>query len=513
MAPWAVAVWLVVWQLAAWALGSDLLLPGPVEVLVRTAELAGTAAFWGRVGFSLARIALGFAAGAVAAALAAVAAARWHAVETLAAPLMLLMKSVPVASITVLALIWLRAANLAVLVVALVVVPIVYENVLEGLRSLDPRLRELAHVLRIRPGRRARLLEAPHLLPHLRSALTLGLGMAWKAGVAAEVIGIPAGSLGEALYDTKITFDTAGLFAVTLAVVVLSAACTGALRLALAAVEPVATGAAGAAPGLERINGDPVDEVAAPADAAGSSSSSLGAGHAPTLTCAHVAKSFGDTPVLNDISLSVCAGTPCCLMAPSGCGKTTLLAIVAGLTPADAGTISYQNGDARHGDGRRGPCDARTSPATRTPRISLMFQDDRLAEQASVLANARIALESADAAWDEAPRLLEALGLGDHLLAPASSCSGGQRRRVALARTLLTPHEVLLLDEPFTGLDPDARANAAAIVRDREQGRVVLLATHDEHDAELLGAEVVRLNAASNGPAAQASSPEETSAD
>ena len=189
---WAGAFWLAIWQLAAIALGSELLLPGPAAVLARLVEMAPQPAFWARVGFSLVRIAGGFALGAVYGTVGAFAGARRRIVEELLAPLMALAKSVPVASITVLALIWLRAANLAVLVVLLVVLPIVYENVLQGLRATDGKLEEAARLYHVPPVRRLRFLVMPTLFPYLSTALALGLSTAWKAGVAAEVFGIPA---------------------------------------------------------------------------------------------------------------------------------------------------------------------------------------------------------------------------------------------------------------------------------------------------------------------------------
>ena len=129
----------------------------------------------------------------------------------------------------------------------------------------------------------------------------------------------------------------------------------------------------------------------------------------------------------------------------------------------------------------------------------MAFQDDRLADQASALANVRLPLTPGTAAWDAAPALLRALGLGERLLSPASTCSGGERRRIALTRALLAPHGILLLDEPFTGLDATARERAAMLVRSREQNRIVIIATHDRVDAELLGARVIHLVAGERG--------------
>lgn len=464
LAPWAIAAWLAVWQLASMALGSALLLPGPLDVCARLVALVPTAAFWQRVCFSLARIAVGFALGAITGVLGAFAAARWRRADELLAPFIALARSVPVASITVLALIWLRAANLAVLVVLLVVLPLVYENVLNGLRATDRALDDMAVLFALPAMRRMRFLVLPQLYPYLSAALTTALGMAWKAGVAAEVIGIPAGSLGEAIYDAKIYFDTAGLFAVTLAVVLASALTTQLVRLMLAAAEPLLCGHAGHVRAYESR------EHASVKDAEDTRECSVS-----SLVIRSLSKTYDGHPILSDLSFTAQMGTPVVIMAPSGTGKTTLLRMIAELEAPDTGNIDIE-GNTRW-----------------QPRISMVFQDDRLANQASALANVRLPLERGSSAWEEAPRLLEQLGLGERLHAPVGTCSGGERRRIALARALLAPHDILLLDEPFAGLDTEAHKHTAALIRAREERRIVIVASHDAYDAQLLGARIMRL--------------------
>ena len=92
-----------------------------------------------------------------------------------------------------------------------------------------------------------------------------------------------------------------------------------------------------------------------------------------------------------------------------------------------------------------------------------------------------------------AEELAERFGIGERQLAPEGTCSGGERRRIGLARALLAPHEILLLDEPFNGLDAATREHVATIIRERERGRIVIMASHDERDAELIGARIVRV--------------------
>lgn len=218
----AVVLALSVWQAASWAVGSALLLPGPVTVLGRLCALAVTAAFRRAVAFSFCRIAGGFALALVLAFVLALAAGRWPVVEVLLRPYVLAIKAVPVASFIILALVWLNSRSLSLFISALMVFPPVYLNVLEGICRTDRRLLEMARVFRVPLGRRLRGIYLPQVMPYFRTAVSLGLGLCWKAGAAAEIIGLPAGSMGERLYTAKVYFQTADLFAWTVTIVAVS---------------------------------------------------------------------------------------------------------------------------------------------------------------------------------------------------------------------------------------------------------------------------------------------------
>lgn len=233
----AICFWLIVWQVAAAAIGSRIILVGPLEVLARLGELALDASFWRSIGISLARIALGFATATVAAVLLAAAASRARAVRELLAPLVGAVKAAPVASFVILLLIWVPSRNLSVMISFLMTFPIVYTNVLEGIDQTDPQLLQMADVFGVRGWDRVRTVYAAEVLPYLRAGLSLAVGLAWKSGIAAEVIGLPDPSIGVHLYDAKVYLDTPDLFAWTLAIVALSVAIEAVLGRALAAVE------------------------------------------------------------------------------------------------------------------------------------------------------------------------------------------------------------------------------------------------------------------------------------
>ena len=224
---WAAAFWLLVWEGASLALASTtggrmLLLASPVQALGRLIDLAGTPEFWQAAAFSSLRILGGFFLSCVLAVALAALAARLRWVRELLSPLVAVVKAVPVVSFIILALIFFSSENLSLLISALMVFPPVYLNVLEGIGHTDVQLLEMARVFRVPLSRQLRGIYLPAVLPYFRSAVSLGLGLCWKSGAAAEVIGLPEGSIGEALYTAKVYFQTGDLFAWTAVIVTIS---------------------------------------------------------------------------------------------------------------------------------------------------------------------------------------------------------------------------------------------------------------------------------------------------
>lgn len=218
----AVLFSLALWQAAASAIGERILLASPVEVLERLFVLLGEDGFAAAVTYTFTRIVAGFFLGLSFGVLLAVAAGRFAPIEILLRPIMATVKSVPVASFIVIALIWLSSAKLSVFISFLIVLPVVYSNVLGGIRAIPRQMTEMADIFRLPWHRRLIYIWLPEIKQYLLSACAAALGMSWKAGVAAEIIGIPTGSVGEALYEAKLYLDTEGLLAWTVVVVLVS---------------------------------------------------------------------------------------------------------------------------------------------------------------------------------------------------------------------------------------------------------------------------------------------------
>lgn len=215
--------WLGIWQAASMLTARPVLFASPLDTARALLRLLPGGDFWRSVLGSFSRIALGFFLALLLGTLTGVAAFRFRLLRELVSPLLTLMKSVPVASFIILILVWFGSRQLAVIVALLIVFPLIYFATLSGLGSADGELLEMAKLHRVPGGRVAWQIYRPALWPYLRGACASALGMSWKAGIAAEVIGTPVHSIGEQMYLAKIYMDTAELFAWTLTVIVLSA--------------------------------------------------------------------------------------------------------------------------------------------------------------------------------------------------------------------------------------------------------------------------------------------------
>ena len=424
------AFWLAVWVLVAGLVAQPLILPGPGAVVVAMLRLVCDAGTWAILAGSGARILGGLALAAVCGGVLAGISSRSRAFAHLVAPALSFVKATPVACVVVLLLIWLGSARVSIAAVFLMALPGVYFSLVEGLTQADKPLEQMFRLHGVRGWRLFCAHTWREVLPFALSCARAVIGMSWKAGVAAELIGMAAGTVGERIYQAKLLIETADLLAWTVLVVAASWACEHVLVWLLRASGPAAWRAA----------------VRAHGRAGGSAG-----GGAP----AELAFAVGDrapwAPALDGLVLRVPAGGRTCVMGASGAGKSTLLALAAG---------------------ECAPC-------------SMVFQDVRLVEDVSALDNV---LVCADARVDasSATALLRLLVPGVDVHARVAELSGGQRRRVEIARALLCGGCAVILDEPFTGLDASARDATAEAVLDLLEGRMLLLATHDVADAQAL---------------------------
>lgn len=428
------AFWLAVWMLVAALVAQPLILPGPGAVALALLRLVCDGGTWAILAGSAARILGGLALAAVCGGALAGISSRSRAFAHLVAPVLSFVKATPVACVVVLLLIWLGSARVSIAAVFLVALPGVYFSLVEGLTQADKPLKQMFHLHGVCDWRLFCAHTWREVLPFVLSCARAVIGMSWKAGVAAELIGMATGTVGERIYQAKLLIETADLLAWTVLVVAASWACERVLVWLLRVSGPVAWRVA------VRTHGHGLRGRA---------------GAASDDAAAELALAVGDrapwAPALDGLVLNVPAGGRICVMGASGMGKSTLLSLTAG---------------------ERTPC-------------SMVFQDTRLVEDASALDNV---LVCADARVDasSAAALLRLLVPGIDVHACVAELSGGQRRRVEIARALLCSGGAVILDEPFTGLDTAARDACAEVVLDLLDGRILLLATYDAVDAQAL---------------------------
>ena len=214
--------WLIVWQIAAMAVNQAILLTKPVMVGKTLLRFLGESEFWLAITHSLLKIMLGFFLAMILGSGLAFLGAKFSFVHQLIYPILSIIKATPVASFIILALIWINSANLSTFIAFLMVLPMFYANIYQGLKNVDVKLLEVAKVFGLNKRRTFREVYLPSLKPYLISTCTIGLGFAWKSGVAAEVIGLPAKTIGNQLYYAKVYLQTDELFAWTAAIIVLS---------------------------------------------------------------------------------------------------------------------------------------------------------------------------------------------------------------------------------------------------------------------------------------------------
>lgn len=423
------AFWLAVWAFAAALVAQPLILPGPGAVVVALLRLVCDANTWAILVGSGARILGGLALAAICGGVLAGVSVRSRTFACLVAPALSFVKATPVACVVVLLLIWLGSARVSIAAVFLMALPGVYFSLVEGLAQVNKPLEQMFRLHGVRGWRLFFAHTWREVLPFVLSCARAVIGMSWKAGVAAELIGMAAGTVGEHIYQAKLLIETADLLAWTVLVVAASWACERVLVWLL------------------RASGPATWRVAVRAHGRAASASS---GAAAELALA-VGNRAPWAPALDGLVLNVPAGGRTCVMGASGVGKSTLLALAAGECT---------------------PC-------------SMVFQDVRLVEGASALDNVLVCADARVGA-SSAAALLRLLVPGVDVHARVAELSGGQRRRVEIARALLCPGGAVILDEPFTGLDTAARDACAEVVLDLLDGRMLLLATHDAVDAQAL---------------------------
>ena len=218
----SVAFWVGIWWLASLKMGKPLLLPTPADVIKTLLRLLGTADFYRVTAISLCNVIIGILIAVLLGVLLSMLTSHISFLRALLLPLMAVIKATPVASFIILAWILMGASRVPSFITVLIVLPVIWTNLDTGFQKIDPQLREVTKVYRFSIWKRLKFLVIPSLKPYFVSAARTSLGLAWKAGIAAEIITMPKNTIGTMIGESKLYIQTSEMFAWTLVVILLS---------------------------------------------------------------------------------------------------------------------------------------------------------------------------------------------------------------------------------------------------------------------------------------------------
>jgi len=216
------AGWILIWQLVSMFIGKELLVPAPLKVMDRLLEMAVTLSFWEITSMTVFRIAVGFTLGTIAGMFLAVITAGSKITDAFLRPAQTVIRATPIASFIILALIWIKGGHIPSFISFLMVMPIVWSNTYSGIKETDKKLLEMADIYGFSPFEKVKYIYFHSVLPYFAAAATTSMGLAWKAGIAAEVLALPEMAVGTSIFDSKIYLETVDLFAWSFVVIVFS---------------------------------------------------------------------------------------------------------------------------------------------------------------------------------------------------------------------------------------------------------------------------------------------------
>ncbi len=227
----ALLLWGIIWQIASYNIGIELILPSPKATFSRLWELIPTKEFSGAVFSSMRRVLGGFALGAFVGVLVGAVSFFVPFAETFFSPVLKTVRATPVSSFILLVVLWMKTDSVPIFIAFLMVLPIVSQNILTGLKNTSSELTEVSGMYGLGMYKKLRFLYIPSVAPYFGASCSTALGLAWKAGIAAEVLCVCRSSIGENLYMSRLYFESAELLAWTVGVIILSILLEGAGKL------------------------------------------------------------------------------------------------------------------------------------------------------------------------------------------------------------------------------------------------------------------------------------------
>lgn len=461
----AIIFWIVVWHYWSKRVGNGIFLPSPEKTFHTMLILVREKTFFQTLIHTIGNIMKGFFYAVIAGFVLGTLASFFRLLQILTDTLMNMIKAVPVASFTILALLFIKSEHMAVLVSFLIVTPSIYTNVMTGYHHVEHNMKEMSGIYGVPVIRRIRYMYLPEVLPALLAACQTGVGLAYKSGVSAEVIAQTTDTIGYELYQSKIYLDTERLFAWTILVILLSALVSWIVKMIFAGLNKIVVKSHSIG-GLYRVTNqifaeekkDTMIDFAEKKEKA--------------LKLLGVSKTYQKQKIIENMNIELHQGDVIAVMGESGIGKTTLGNLITGVVRADSGEIIKEN----------------------LRKTGVVFQENRLFENSDIYTNMYYATGKQAVSRQQYDEILERLELNGYGRTVVSKLSGGMKRRVSIARALLIQPDILILDEPFNGLDRQLAYRVIDYIKETNKNRITVLITHNCEEAERMGAEIIEIN-------------------
>ena len=434
--------WLCIWALIAFCIGSPVILANPLETAETFLHSLVTPTFWFAILTSFTHIAAGLIIACFLGCFLALLSSRFHFLRDVLSPALSFVKSSPVVCITILLLVWFGAAFVDLTTVLISVLPLYYFAIEQACKQRDVKRANMLLLYKVPFIRRVRIFEWPNIAPFFTQSTKVAVGISWKSGVTAELIGLGAASIGSNIYNDKLSLDTASILMWTIVVVLFCWACE---KCVLSLVNFTSKKS------RFRIEHGEIEDIK-------SEGSSL------NISLENIYKAFNGNKLYDDFNLFIKPGQRVCITGETGSGKTTLVNMVLGLQRSCSGKVTL---DSKNLD--------------KTKRIfSVCFQEDLLlynltaAQNVSYIAN--VSEHSAikfikDILSEDAANLLP------------NELSGGMKRCVEICRAMAANSACVVLDEPFAGLDKETKLKAISFINRHIGKRTLILVSHDKDDA------------------------------
>lgn len=447
----SVCLLLLVWQLMALYVGKPELIPSVPGLIETLFELLKTAAFYQHISTTLLRGLVGMLISLACAFASASLFARYKLIYELCRPLLTIMRSVPVISFILLALIFLNPEGIPLMIAFLTMFPLLTENLTEGLSKLRPGLSQMAVLFRINCRNRLMQIVYPQVKPFLFSGLASAAGFGWRAIIMGEVLSQCTFGIGGEMKRAQNFIAVPELVAWTIMAVLISFLFDKGISKLATVRWPVSF----------CTDNKEVMQYKGPAS---------------SVMLSDVTFRYTKMEVLSHFSYTFKSGIIYGIKAPSGTGKTTLLNVISGSLKPSSGEISYKG----------------------KQNFSAVFQEPELLPQLTVSENVSLPLTSV---YDKAHAIchsaeaLKLVEMDSFAGKYPNELSYGQQQRVALARALAYPSNIMLLDEPFKGLDKDLtfRIINRIIAGQKENRQTIIFTSHNPEELALLASVIIEL--------------------